>query len=586
MINRVASLLGLFIFNYIVGFAPNITWDQPEKQATIQFTMPVVQDDALYHEYIDFSCDQEWVTVDDWHTNVEAVSVYDPIFKENKKIYTHDVTFDVDITMKKPIEQASLRFTFYRKNTGTIEEQLINLPLQHNIPAPATTIAVETEVEIAQTEPKTSITEAQETQTLPEKTSLSCKISNLIEHTNSLWLQCLLILLLGALLSFTPCIYPMIPITVGILQGQGSKSFLGSLFMSLCYTMGVATTFALLGVVAAYTGKLFGTFMQHPLIIVSIVALLVYLAGSMFGFYEMYIPKSLQSNNSFNKGGSPFAAFLFGVVSGTVASPCVSPGLALVLSIVTGLGNPLLGFIFLFAFGIGLSLPLMIIGTFSGSLNVLPKAGMWMVEVKKLFGFLMLGMCIYFIGTIVPAYIMTWLFTSLIVIMGIYYLKNASKQNGFGKVLYNLFGSLLIICSFVCGYFAVRASFNPQDCTLVGLWTENYTCAREQARHENKKILLKVEAPCCSMCTAIDKKFFRHATIIKTLEHAYIPVHIDGSDTTDPVIHDLVQKFSIVGFPTIILIDPIDEIAIKKWASELYDYSIEQFDEILKQSTQ
>ena len=91
----------------------------------------------------------------------------------------------------------------------------------------------------------------------------------------------------------------MIPITVGILQGQGSKSFTRNLGVSLCYTLGVATTFACMGVTAAYTGKLFGTFLQHPLVILTIVAMLVYLALSMFGFYEMYIPKGMASNNRF-----------------------------------------------------------------------------------------------------------------------------------------------------------------------------------------------------------------------------------------------------------------------------------------------
>ncbi|MEX0849217.1 MAG: cytochrome c biogenesis protein CcdA [Candidatus Dependentiae bacterium] len=579
MIKRILSLYSLFIINCCFSFAPNIEWETPSKEATVSFMVPIDQEDALYREYIDFSCDQEWITIHDWKTDIDAVSVYDPIFKENKKIYTQDVTFNIDMTIKKPVTEATLRFTFYRKNKGSIEEKLIHLPLQNEqINKPSISVNLAADVEdskieledtlIDQIEPKAPI-------------SLSCKISNLIEHTNSLWLQCLLILLLGALLSLTPCIYPMIPITVGILQGQGSTSFLRNLFVSLCYTMGVATTFALLGTVAAYTGKLFGTFMQSPFVILSIVALLLYLALSMFGLYDMYIPKGFQSNNRFSKGGSPITAFLFGIVSGTVASPCVSPGLALVLSIVTGLGNPFLGFIFLFAFGVGLSLPLMIIGTFSSSLNVLPKAGMWMVEIKKLFGFLMVGMSIYFLGTIIPAYVTTWLFTLLILVAGLYYLKAASKQSTSGKLLYNILGMILIAGSIIFGYFAIRASFNPQDCTVVGLWTENYTCAREQAHHEHKKLLLKVEAPCCSMCTAIDKKFFRNSEIINTLEQAYIPVHIDGSDTVDPTIPDLVKKFSIVGFPTILIIDPIDEVVLKKWASDLYDYSIDEFKQIL-----
>jgi thiol:disulfide interchange protein DsbD len=542
--------------------------------------VPIDKEDALYHEYVDFSCDQEWITIHNWKTDIDPTAVYDPIFKENKKIYTQDVTFNIDMTIKKPVTEATLRFTFYRKNKGSIEEKLIHLPLQNEqTNKPSISVNLAADIEDSKVELENKMVDQTEPEITPA--SLSCKISNLIEHTNSLWLQCLLILLLGALLSLTPCIYPMIPITVGILQGQGSTSFLRNLFVSLCYTMGVATTFALLGTVAAYTGKLFGTFMQSPIVILSIVALLLYLALSMFGLYDMYIPKGFQSNNRFTKGGSPITAFLFGVVSGTVASPCVSPGLALVLSIVTGLGNPFLGFIFLFAFGIGLSLPLMIIGTFSSSLNVLPKAGMWMVEIKKLFGFLMVGMSIYFLGTIIPAYTTTWLFTLLILVAGLYYLKAASKQSTLGKLLYNLLGMILITGSIIFGYFAIRASFNPQDCTIVGLWTENYTCAREQARHEHKKLLLKVEAPCCSMCTAIDKKFFRNSEIITTLEQSYIPVHIDGSDTVDQIIPDLVKKFSIVGFPTILIIDPIDEVILKKWASDLYDYSIDEFKQVL-----
>lgn len=580
MIKCIFSLYSLFIINFCFSFAPNIEWEMPSKEATISFMVPIDKEDALYHEYVDFSCDQEWITIHNWKTDIDPTAVYDPIFKENKKIYTQDVTFNIDMTIKKPVTEATLRFTFYRKNKGSIEEKLIHLPLQNEqTNKPSISVNLAADIEDSKVELENKMVDQTEPEITPA--SLSCKISNLIEHTNSLWLQCLLILLLGALLSLTPCIYPMIPITVGILQGQGSTSFLRNLFVSLCYTMGVATTFALLGTVAAYTGKLFGTFMQSPIVILSIVALLLYLALSMFGLYDMYIPKGFQSNNRFTKGGSPITAFLFGVVSGTVASPCVSPGLALVLSIVTGLGNPFLGFIFLFAFGIGLSLPLMIIGTFSSSLNVLPKAGMWMVEIKKLFGFLMVGMSIYFLGTIIPAYTTTWLFTLLILVAGLYYLKAASKQSTLGKLLYNLLGMILITGSIIFGYFAIRASFNPQDCTIVGLWTENYTCAREQARHEHKKLLLKVEAPCCSMCTAIDKKFFRNSEIITTLEQSYIPVHIDGSDTVDQIIPDLVKKFSIVGFPTILIIDPIDEVILKKWASDLYDYSIDEFKQVL-----
>ena len=109
---------------------------------------------------------------------------------------------------------------------------------------------------------------------------------------------------------------------------------------------------------------------------------MAYLALSMFGFYDMYVPNILQTKNNVNHKGSLFSAFVFGAISGSIASPCLSPGLALLLTIVATLGNNLLGFLLLFSFGIGLSIPLLIIGTFSSSINILPQAGMWMIEVK------------------------------------------------------------------------------------------------------------------------------------------------------------------------------------------------------------
>ncbi len=561
----------------LIGFDTTISWQVPQREASVFFTIPIDQEDALYKEYMDFSADHDAISITNWTTNNDAVAVYDPVFKETKKVYTNDVTFKLDLSVKEPIKETTIRVTYYRKSKGCIKEQLLHIPIAPECDAPQ---AIETTADVHENiiHENTSKSIAAEQ---PTSTSWSCAISNLIEHTQSVWLQCLLILLLGALLSLTPCIYPMIPITVGILQGQGSKSIWRNLLLSGCYTMGIAMTFATLGLTAAYTGKLFGTFMQHPLVIGMIVMLLIYLAGSMLGFYEMYVPKPLTSNSRYTQGGSPVSAFLFGIVSGTVASPCVSPGLALVLSIVTGLASPVLGFLFLFVFGIGLSLPLLIIGTFSSSLTLLPKAGIWMVEIKKIFGFLILGMAIYFLSIIVPPFVSSWLLMLLLLSTGIYYLYTNRQRVALGRMLYNLVGIGLVASSIIVGYFAIRATVNPEDCTIVGLWTTDYVCAREQARHEGKLLLLKVEAPCCSLCTAIDKKFFQQPNVITVLDKHYIPVRIDGGDSTDATTARLIKQFNIIGFPTIVIADPADDRMIKTWGSELYDYSVKQFIEEL-----
>lgn len=563
-------LLCAFISN-LAALTPDVHWKIPNKQASVEFVMPVASEDALYKDFITFSTDNDKVTITQWSAHADPTTVYDPIFKENKRIYVNDVPFTLDISLKEPVTDANIRFTYYLKSKGSIEEQLLHIPLVE-ISTKQAPVTAETTAQ----EPSTPQEAAPVADSYDPSASWSCTISNLIKHTHSLWLQCLLILLLGALLSLTPCIYPMIPITVGILQGQGSTSFIRNFFISICYTIGVATTFSLLGLTAAYTGKLFGTFMQHPLIIMLIVLLLLYLAGSMFGLYEMYVPRIFSGQSSFTKGGSAPAAFLFGMLSGTVASPCVSPGLALVLSIVAGLANPFLGFLFLFVFGIGLSLPLLIIGTFSGSLQLLPRAGMWMIEIKKLFGFLLLGMCIYFLKVIIPLFVAAWLQVALLVVAGIYYLYARNKQaSSTGRILYQLLGIILIALSVIMSYQAVRATIMQQECATDGIWLYDYACAQAKAIKEDKLLFIKVEAPCCSMCTAIDKKFFHHNKVTAIMQKQYVPVIIDGSETTEQT-QTFVHTFNIIGFPTILIIDPQTQEIIKQWSSDLYNYTIDE----------
>ena len=236
----------------------------------------------------------------------------------------------------------------------------------------------------------------------------------------------------------------------------------------------------------------------------------------------------------------------------------------------------------MFAFGVGLSLPLFIVGTFSGSLNVLPRAGVWMIEIKKIFGFLMLGMALRFLKIILPAFVTAWLWVILCAAAGLYFLKTAKKFGSLGRIAYNVAGIGSISGAILLAYFALNATLHPEDCSVYQLWTNDYVCGHKQALQQHKTLLLKIEAPCCSMCTAIDNKFFKQPVIIKTLEQLYVPVRIDGSLTDNPVIATLVKKFQVVGFPTILLINPDNETMIRKWSSDLYNLSVQEFKQILE----
>ena len=226
----------------------------------------------------------------------------------------------------------------------------------------------------------------------------------------------------GILASLTPCIYPMIPITVSILQAQATKSFTLNLLRAVVYILGIAFTYATLGYIAATSTVMFGEWVVNPWVVGTIVMLFIYLAFSMFGFYEIYMPKFLTNRTDVSPKGSLLYTFIFGIISGTIASPCLTPALAGLLGYVAKQGNPILGFLTLFMFALGMGSVLLLVGVFSGSVALLPRAGMWMNEIKKIFGFLLLGVTVYFVEPLISADISMILYGAVVVSATVYYL--------------------------------------------------------------------------------------------------------------------------------------------------------------------
>jgi len=417
-----------------------------------------------------------------------------------------------------------------------------------------------------------------------ELKSWSEKVSSLVATTETLWLRILLVLLLGLLMSLTPCIYPMIPITLGILQSSSSKSVAYNFLQALFYTLGIATTFAILGLLAAFTGQLFGNIMTNPAFIIILAALLVYLAGSMFGFYNMYTPKFMLNGTSKNQSKrSLLSIFLFGAISGTVASPCLSPGLILLLSIVTAIGSKILGFVLLFAFGFGLGIPLLLIGTFSSSLNALPRAGMWMIEVKKLFGFMLFGMALYFLSAIIPISIIYLSMTLFLLYFSLFYFYTIQKSQSKGtKALKNLVG---VLCAILAAFFAAqtyKAIMYSSIQTTKNIWFHHPEKAFEVAKKSNKRLFIDIEGEFCSICKAIDETLFSDTSVQNTLTQKFIPLKINVSHCPKEITDSICSKYRVVGFPTYLLVDSQTGDLVARWGSELYDLSPQQFIALLK----
>jgi thiol:disulfide interchange protein DsbD len=393
-----------------------------------------------------------------------------------------------------------------------------------------------------------------------------------IQSTDSLLLRLLFVFLLGLLMSMTPCIYPMIPITVGVIQSQGSKSLLQNFFLSFAYTIGLATTFSVMGLLAASSGEAFGHLMGSPFFVYFIVAVLAYFAFSMFGLYNLYIPSFMKGGKSISGSGSYLSIFLFGLASGTVSSPCLSPGLALVLTMVATMANKFLGLLLLFVFGIGISIPLLVIGTFSTSINLLPRAGMWMIEVQKLFGFLLLGMCFFYLNNILPWYVILVMLTIFSLCGGIFYLRSVSPSDSkIWRAIKNLLGIGGIAISVFLFVETFQELYYPElNAGVEAAWYTDYDKALEIAKDQNKNLFIDFWAPFCSICKAITKTVLKDDHVAKALED-FVVVQVDAGDADLEPYKSLQARYNIQGVPNLIIVDPHNGNELKRWRSEIYD---------------
>jgi cytochrome c-type biogenesis protein len=202
----------------------------------------------------------------------------------------------------------------------------------------------------------------------------------------------------GLATSLTPCVYPMIPITVGILGSAGASGASRGrrVGLTLIYVAGLALVYSLLGLVAGLTGSLFGAISSNPWAYFLMGNLLLVFALALLGVFSMDVPAGLRAWAARLGPSTPSSAFLMGAASGLVAAPCGAPAFAAVLTYVAGTGSAWLGFLYLLVFSLGLTALLVVVGLFSGTLSALPRAGVWMLWVRRAGGVLLLAMAEYY----------------------------------------------------------------------------------------------------------------------------------------------------------------------------------------------
>jgi thiol:disulfide interchange protein DsbD len=201
----------------------------------------------------------------------------------------------------------------------------------------------------------------------------------------------------GVLVSFTPCIYPVIPVTAAVIGAQGNVSGARGFVLSLFFVLGIALTYTMLGVFAALTGKLFGTIQTSPLTQGMLGLLFVLMGLAMLEVFQLSLDRFVPRSLTAGKRKGLFGAFMVGVTSGFILGPCTAPVMAVILGIVAARQNVFFGGSLLFVFSLGVGSLLVVVGTFTGMLAGLPKSGIWMVAVKKSSGIVMLAAGAYFL---------------------------------------------------------------------------------------------------------------------------------------------------------------------------------------------
>lgn len=565
----------------------------PINATTDSLTVRVMlePDQALREDSINFTINHPEFRIQSWESDAAPTSFFDKKLKETKMGYVDHANFTLTVTHPEDIDRAELAelFMHYMLNT-TKHPQEKRFALNETAPAPAQDENVSNPLDAVTT--NAAQTNSAETtgiwaaiQQLWNRIStffsqLKTKIMTLVTTTESRLAQFAFAFVLGIFMSLTPCIYPMIPITVGVLGTSSHNKLFHNFLLAFSYSCGLAFTFAVLGLLAALFGAQSGQILSNPWFVAVLVVVLGYLGFSSLGFYEMWIPGFMKPNSKNVKRGSFFSAFLFGMASGTIASPCMSPGLALVLTIVAGMGNMFLGFLLLFVFGIGASAPLLIIGTFSASLHFLPKAGMWMIEFKKVFGFMLIGMCFFYLKNVVPATLSYALPALFFVWVGGYYLSRvAHYRSSAGKLTAFILGVVLLTTAGYLGYKAY-ATYQGFEVADHHGWRSDFEQAVEDARRENKLMLLDFGASWCSACNHLEKKML-HKPELTQLFDQVVAVRIDGSKQGAEPYNTLIQKYGLRGIPAVLLTDANGNL-IKQWGGELADRTAQDFAEELQ----
>ena len=365
--------------------------------------------------------------------------------------------------------------------------------------------------------------------------------------------------LLGLGLAFTPCVLPMLPLLSAIVIGQNQRPNMWRAFaLSFVYVQGMALTYTLLGLIVAAIGLPFQVALQHPYVMIGLSIIFVLLALSMFGVFTLQLPSSLQTKLSLlsqqQKAGAFGGVFLMGIIAGLVASPCTSAPLSGALLYVAQSGDLFTGAITLYLLALGMGVPLILITLFGN--KILPKSGMWMETVKKLFGFVMLALPVFLISRILPDEWTPRLWAMLGTAFFIWFAFQMPK-NGTGWVFRILFLVAAMISvkplqAWVWGEGSVPSAVENKAVSHVEFKQIKSEAELQQALAENNKSLVMIDlyADWCVACKEFEKETFSDSSVQKAFGNMLL-LQVDMTKNSEEN-RALMTKYKVLGLPTIL----------------------------------
>jgi len=380
------------------------------------------------------------------------------------------------------------------------------------------------------------------------------KIAELIT-SKGLALTLVFVFLSGLLLNTTPCVYPIIPITIGFFVNQGASregkpSLRRTFSMALMYVLGMAITYSVLGVIASLSKGLFGAALQNPIVLISLAAVMIALALSMFGVYEFKLPESLNrfANSSTQSTSGIFGALVMGLTMGIVAAPCIGPFVLALLVFVGEKGDPVYGFFMFFVLALGLGLPYLVLGTFSGAIKALPRSGLWMVTVRKVFGLVLVGMALYFLMPLMGERA-TLVFIAFFALSAIYLILWEA-----GRTKPIQFAWVLRVVGIGAAVVSVAMAL-PKKIESEIAWQPYTEQALAEAQKDGRGVIIDTFADWCIPCKELDKLTFTDSSV-KLEAERFVTLKLDLT-SSDPKSEAgrARTRYGIRGVPTVIFLD-------------------------------